>query len=724
MNKTAQKRAPGTASETLLPQLWARTVIVPTLNLGVAPDMLQLSALFVAPYYPPARNGYSSLSGLTEAPAAAVGRVIVLGVVEVPADQPLTTGLDMARSYRALLDFLPSQIEVAGSQVRVDRMVKVAREVAVAVREAALAEKADLVLLHWKGYAREPKRHLYGRIMDEMLNKPACDIVVARPEGWRASRRILLPVRGGPSAERGLEIGVRLAEHLHLPLTVMHNVPVERAEKDGDNHPMNSPPAISNVEALGEEPYIAFNGHLKRMQGKSRVRIERILTSGEDTAGALLAEARADDLMILGAPASAEGEAAEPSLGPIVRKVSEEKGLPLLVVRACEAIDLTAYGEQAKKRRPGRKGWEDLSFEHWFVENTYHGDEFKDADEFLKAKAACGLSISVALLTSNDAAHLYSTLTGLKRVLREMHPLADQIAVIDAGSSDGTVDIARSLGVEVFEASSLLPRQGSLHGRGESLWKSLSVLWGDVVVWLDPRAQRFHPSTALSLAGPLLKMPHLQIVKAFEPFQPEKSKRGQSEQGEGEARDGFSPVDMSWGGFVVPRRQEGFSLRRVRVQALKPSDLETLTPTQMATLPPRTILQVLYPALAGVIAPFGHDTAARREAMLDVPIFAGENMDLGLLLSIAAEYGSGAIAQVELRHAQPAPHPQPGLRNAIDVLQVLARRLPDQEMRRCAAETAERLQHGIEGPTSGPSVEVRALGPVERSPIGRVLKKF
>src|SRR6185295_1655598 len=102
------------------------------------------------------------------------------------------------------------------------------------------------------------------------------------------------------------------------------------------------------------------------------------------------------------------------------------------------------------------KAWDDMPFEHWFVENTFHGDEFKDPEAFLEAKRRSGLSISVALLTSNDAPHMHSVITGLRKVLVEMHPIADQIAVIDAGSSDGTAEVARSLGVEVYSCAELL----------------------------------------------------------------------------------------------------------------------------------------------------------------------------------------------------------------------------------------------------------------------------
>jgi hypothetical protein len=191
------------------------------------------------------------------------------------------------------------------------------------------------------------------------------------------------------------------------------------------------------------------------------------------------------------------------------------------------------------------------------------------------------------------------------------------------------------------------------------------------------------------------------------------------------ARDDFSPVDMSWGGFVVPRRDADAYSSQVRVQAFKPADLEALTTAQIATLPPRTLLQVLSPALAGVISPFGRDVAARREAMLSVPVFAGDIFEVGLLLSVASQYGAGAIAQVELRHARPSGPPPPGLRTIIDLLEAMSLRLPSPQMRRQAFTIAERLQRELEGRrpalTTSPLFEVRALGPVERPPMNTVL---
>jgi hypothetical protein len=163
------------------------------------------------------------------------------------------------------------------------------------------------------------------------------------------------------------------------------------------------------------------------------------------------------------------------------------------------------------------------------------------------------------------------------------------------------------------------------------------------------------------------------------------------------------------------------------VQALRPSDLAALDAGQLAMLPPRTLFQVLCPSLAGVSAPFGKDMAARRDAMTGLPVFAGDGFEIGLLLSVATEFGTNNIAQVELGQGQPAPPPEPGLRGAVDLLQVMSSTLPDAGMRHYTEQIAERLRREIEGkrnpsPEDGDRMfEVRALGPVQRPPMKLVL---
>src|SRR5829696_5146880 len=116
--------------------LQPRTVLVPLLNLSVATELVHLAAALVA--------------GMDGVPPAE-GRVIVLGVVEVPRDSPLSDGMNIARAYRALLSFLPNEVLIepaaggAPCTVPVHHMVRVAHSVAEGIRDGVGSTEADLL---------------------------------------------------------------------------------------------------------------------------------------------------------------------------------------------------------------------------------------------------------------------------------------------------------------------------------------------------------------------------------------------------------------------------------------------------------------------------------------------------------------------------------------------------------------------------------------------------
>jgi glycosyltransferase involved in cell wall biosynthesis len=82
-------------------------------------------------------------------------------------------------------------------------------------------------------------------------------------------------------------------------------------------------------------------------------------------------------------------------------------------------------------------------------------------------------------------------------VLRES-PLVDQIVVVSDGSTDRTVEIARSKGAEVVEL---------LHnvGKGGALYRGLEYIRSDVVLLLDADLIGLNPKHVESLVEPVLQ---------------------------------------------------------------------------------------------------------------------------------------------------------------------------------------------------------------------------
>ena len=65
------------------------------------------------------------------------------------------------------------------------------------------------------------------------------------------------------------------------------------------------------------------------------------------------------------------------------------------------------------------------------------------------------------------------------------YPLLDEIVVVDSGSTDRTMEIARTYGADVYVASNILPHLEPFKGKGENLWKALYITKGDIIVYLD-----------------------------------------------------------------------------------------------------------------------------------------------------------------------------------------------------------------------------------------------
>src|SRR5438093_4724178 len=184
----------------------------------------------------------------------------------------------------------------------------------------------------------------------------------------------------------------------------------------------------------------------------------------------------------------------------------------------------------------------------------------------------------------------------------ERFPLVDELAVIDSRSEDRTREIAADEGVPVFIHDEILPETGTHRGKGEALWKSLHVLTGDIVVWIDTDVSSAHPKFVYGIVGPLLTRPDIQFVKAF---------------------------------YQRPLRMG--------------SDLQATGGGRVTELAARPSLNLLFPEPSGIVQPLSREPAARRPLLEQLPFFSGYGVETGLLVDTLQRVGLGAIAQVDLK---------------------------------------------------------------------------
>jgi glucosyl-3-phosphoglycerate synthase len=209
-------------------------------------------------------------------------------------------------------------------------------------------------------------------------------------------------------------------------------------------------------------------------------------------------------------------------------------------------------------------------------------------------------SVSVCVPAREEAATIARVVAPLM-ALREAG-VVDQVVVLDDDSRDGTGAIAAGLGAEVVRPASLLPGFGPVLGKGDAMWRSLSVLTGDLVCFVDADSEDFGAHFATGLLGPLICSPSLQFVKGCyrRPF-----------------KHGAAHVEPAGGGRVTE-------------------------------LTARPLLAAFYPELAGIRQPLAGEFAARRELLERMAFCTGYGVEIALLIDVCAAVGVDAIAQVDL----------------------------------------------------------------------------
>jgi glucosyl-3-phosphoglycerate synthase len=393
--------------------------------------------------------------------------VVLVGVVRVPPNQPLSAGAYEARQVRRRLRALS-----AGAQVRYKAQVHVSHQPWVDLTKAIAADEPDLLLLDWP--CQLDALHVTAA---EVLTRPPCDVALVRGPLPDQVRHVLVPVRGGPHAELALRVGLSTNP---IEITALHLIAKQTGESDAP-----------------------FRGLEQIFKSLPEIRTRSAITA--DPAQKIIDHARRADLIVMGATAQPLRSSA--SLGEVADRVLKDARAAVIAVKTRRPMPQPeeAAGSQAIS----------IVVDKWFAENTYHADEFKQLDRLVALKREHGVTISLALPALNEAQTVGRVIKTLKHALLDKAPLLDEIVLIDSNSTDRTRKIAAELGVPVFIHQELLPQLGARRGKGEALWKSLLVTRGDIVLWIDTDIVNIHPRFVYGVLGPMLVDPTIQFVKGF-----------------------------------------------------------------------------------------------------------------------------------------------------------------------------------------------------------------
>ena len=316
-----------------------------------------------------------------------------------------------------------------------------------------------------------------------------------------------------------------------------------------------------------------------------------------------------------------------------------------------------------------------MNLDEWLGSNTFHHSHFWDIMAMVREKEKQGLTISVCIPTLNEENTIGKEIVILKSELMTRYPLLDEIAVIDSGSDDKTLEVAKGFGADVYLASDILPDLGEKRGKGENLWKAIYQLKGDIIVYVDADIKNIHPRFAYGLIAPLIYHPEIKYVKAF-------YDRPLAVSGK---------VRTSGGGRVT----------------------EILI---------RPLFSLFFPELTGIIQPLSGEYAVRRDVLERIPFPIGYGVETAHLIDVYQKWGLGAFGQTDLDQRVHRNQPTRDLaKMSFGILQTFLGRLEREDILKDLPELGavlrqfqardqdfERIEHHIVEEERPPMIEIPA----------------
>jgi amino acid transporter/nucleotide-binding universal stress UspA family protein len=208
------------------------------------------------------------------------GEVLALNVVQVPPQLTLGEGRLFLKEGRAVLDKAITQAKEL--DVPVHTIIRLGRNVASAVRQTALENASNLIVLGWPGYTRSTGK-LFGSVIDPIVDNPPTDVIVVRYRERRPLKKIMVPFSGALNSRKALKYAVDMAKNcIAAPaqITLLHVLP----------------PIPRNAERIRAEDAIR-----EVLRDMDYDHIETVFAESDELVGTILEQSEGHDLIVLGA---------------------------------------------------------------------------------------------------------------------------------------------------------------------------------------------------------------------------------------------------------------------------------------------------------------------------------------------------------------------------------------------------------------------------------------
>jgi glucosyl-3-phosphoglycerate synthase len=279
----------------------------------------------------------------------------------------------------------------------------------------------------------------------------------------------------------------------------------------------------------------------------------------------------------------------------------ERHGIPIL-----RPSDVRVKTSARVRGRVARGLSVDLAVSSWMERRRFRSGDFPP--ELLRERKG-ETTVAVVIPTKECATTIDAVLTETVGPLATLG-LVDELIVVDAGSADGTEQVAAAAGARVIQQDELLPEHGRALGKGDAMWRAVAATCSDVVCFLDGDTGNPDAAHLQGLLGPLLSDQSIQLVK---------------------------------GAFDRPLRAGDVEL---------PNEGGRVT-----ELMARPLVNVHEPGLAGFAQPLAGEFAARRELLESVAFPVGYGIEIAVLIDALRLHGLDALAEchVGTRHNRHQP---------------------------------------------------------------------
>ncbi|NQV96734.1 MAG: glycosyltransferase [Acidimicrobiaceae bacterium] len=214
-------------------------------------------------------------------------------------------------------------------------------------------------------------------------------------------------------------------------------------------------------------------------------------------------------------------------------------------------------------------------------------------------------TITVCIPAHNEESTVGNIVRHLHEQYQRRRQLIDEVIVVDDRSSDHTAQVAWAAGARVISTVDVCAEFGGSIGKGDAIWASLRACRTELIGWVDADLVSYPKNMVESLFAPLLVDPTITLVKGS-----------------------FCRMDKT-GNQVVGGR--------------------------VTTLTARPLLEMFFPKLEHLRDPLSGMFAGRTEVLGALMLDADYGVDIGIVLDLAAKYGSESICEVqigELMHRQ------------------------------------------------------------------------